>query len=105
MTVISLVRFCEMPKCLARQVTRWWRSMMPEVTPDLATACSPKCMFPARWTSTLLARSKQRSMGASICVISSSVTMLGSVAEGVGEGEAADLELGVVGGGPETEGF
>ena len=46
----------------------------PEVTPAVATADSPQCTFPARCTSTLRARSKQRSIGARMMVTSSIVT-------------------------------
>ena len=45
MAVYSLVRFCQTPKCLARQVTCWESSGRPEVTPPMARACSPEWML------------------------------------------------------------
>ena len=47
----------------------------PEVTPPVATAASPQWTLPARCTSTLRAKSKQRSIGASIRVTVSNVTI------------------------------
>src|SRR5580693_2129470 len=75
MDVISLRSSCQRPKCFARQLTRCPRPTRPEVTPAVATADSPQWTFPKRCTSTLRARSKQRSMGAPMTVISSSVTI------------------------------
>lgn len=63
MAVILEVKVCQMPKCLARQVTVWFNLINPDVTP--AIAVSPVCAVEMVCKSMLRDKSKQTYTGAS----------------------------------------